>query len=79
MMIRDDSKLLPIPLQLFNNNLMTFQLTEYMDRGQVMVYYNNPIAVPGSDITLFMNTRSLVRNMDYFIDFPNVYITTLTI
>jgi len=76
MMIRDDSKFTTNTFtQLFNNNLMTFQLTEYMDRGQGDGILQYPIAVPGSDITLFMNTRSLVRNMDYFIDFPNVYIT----
>src|SRR6201988_3193810 len=76
MMVRDDSRFTTKTfIRQFSTNLMTFELEEYVNHGDGTGFRQQTMDVPGSDITLFMNNRSMIRGIDYFVDFPNVYIT----
>lgn len=75
MMLRDDSKFVGASISpIFINNLMEIDLTETVDRGDGSGSQDIPMEVAPSDLTMFMNTRSLVRNIDFFVEFPKVYI-----
>lgn len=77
MMVRDDSKFTIHEFsKTFNTNLLTLQITEQVNRNLGNGIERINAEVPSSDLTLFMNSISLARNIDYFVDFPNVYITS---
>lgn len=52
--------------------LIQFQLTEQMPSGTGWV--NVPMEVPMGQLQIWMNGRNLVRGIDYFVNFPNVYV-----
>ena len=49
-----------------------FSLTERVDRG--LGFYDHFVAVPPKHIKVFLNKKPLIENIDYIVNFPNIYI-----
>lgn len=75
MMVRDDRFFLSRSLSLSSSNgILTFNIQEEVDRNQGSGYEIIDLEVPGSDFVLFLNGKSLIREIDYFVDYPTVYV-----
>jgi len=73
LMVRTDMDFLAYDIELMPTaNNLYFTLSELEDRGNGLNHYTLPI--PLGEIDLFLNGKSLIRNLDYIIDFPTVYI-----
>lgn len=78
MMVRDDSQFVVSSTSpIFNTCLMSMQIVEQVDRGLGAGYEDLPMAVPPTDIEVILNTKGLVRNIDYFVEFPYIYISNI--
>jgi hypothetical protein len=73
LMVRDDSKFLAYDLNLtpVNGNIF-FTLSEEEDRGSGFLPHTLP--VPLGELDIFLNGRSLIKDLDYIVKFPKVYI-----
>lgn len=73
LMIRNDNTFLDYDLELEPlAGTLFFTLSEIEDRGDGDLNYILP--VPLGEIDVFMNGKSLIRNLDYIVHFPKVYI-----
>ncbi len=78
LMVRDDSLFTASTISVtFTKNLLFFDLTEYIDKNDGSGSQLLPMDVPGSDLTIFLNSRSLIKDLDYFVLFPRVFITNI--
>lgn len=69
LMIRSDARFLGYQLSLTpSQGVLSFDLTEEI-QGQTQV-----MRVPLGDLDLWLNRRSLIRDLDYVVDFPKVVI-----
>ena len=73
LMVRSDDSFLSYDLQLTPaGGNFYFTLAELEDRDGI--YKNYKLPVPLGELDLFLNGKSLIRGLDYFIDFPTIYI-----
>jgi len=72
-MIRSNAKFLAYDLQLqVTDGLMKFDLTSQQTRGGVTQNYI--MSVPMGQLNIFLNSKSLIEGLDYFVNFPQVVI-----
>lgn len=82
-MVRDDSKFLAYELIVApTDGNIRFTLSEMEQRNGLLgesllpaEFINETLPVPMGELTLFLNGRSLIENLDYFYIFPEVVIT----
>lgn len=75
LMVRNDGDFLAYDLTLNNlSGTYFFTLSEQADRGLGDGVLEYPLPVPLGELDLFMNGKSLIRGLDYIVDFPKVYI-----
>lgn len=73
LMVRTDGTFLSYGVSLTpTKGVLKIELTEYEDRGNGKILY--PMPVPMGELSLFLNGKSLIENLDYIVDFPMVYI-----
>lgn len=73
LMVRTDHTFLAYDLDLHMvGGLLFFTLAELENRDIDLEYYRLP--VPLGELDLFLNGRSLIRDIDYIVKFPEVYI-----
>lgn len=73
LMVRSDDTFLAYDLEIvLVNGILFFTLAELEDRGDGVLNYELPI--PLGDLDLFLNGKSLIKDIDYVLDFPRVYI-----
>jgi hypothetical protein len=72
-MIRTDKKFLALDLNLVAvAGTIYFDLAEIEDRG--LGYQSYIMPVPMGELDIFLNGKSLIRGLDYFIEFPRIHI-----
>lgn len=72
-MIRTDAKFMAIDHNLaVNNGILKFSLTGKQKRGTLWSTW--VMHVPMGKIDVFLNRKSLIRNLDYVVRFPEIYI-----
>jgi len=72
-MVRTDKKFLTMDMMLdMTAGMLYFDLAEMADRGDGLKSHLLP--VPTGQIDIFLNGKSLIRDLDYFIVFPRVNI-----
>lgn len=77
LMVRSDKYFLSyeFDLGLMGGNLY-FTLSELEDRDMDGISNNHELPVPLGDLDIWLNGHSLIRGLDYIIDFPTIYIIT---
>ncbi len=72
-MVRNDSGFLAYHLDIVpTDGIIRFTLSEMEDRGNGEVHYILP--VPMGELDLWLNGRSLIEGLDYFVHFPEIVI-----
>lgn len=75
LMVRSDGDFLAYNISLNSlSGTYFFTLSEQADRGLGGGVLEYPLPVPLGELDLFMNGKSLIKGLDYIIDFPKVYI-----
>lgn len=75
LMVRNDGDFLAYDIELEElAGTFFFTLSESADRGLGDGILEYPLPIPLGELDIFMNGRSLIRGLDYIIDFPKVYI-----
>ncbi len=75
LMIRNDGDFLAYDIELDNlSGTFFFTLSEMADRDLGDGDLEYPLPIPLGELDIFLNGKSLIRGLDYIIDFPKVYI-----
>ena len=73
-MVRSDSSFLAIHKSISTiDGLLYFDITELQKREDGFVR-SHTLPVPMGQLDIFLNNKSLIRGLDYIVDFPRVYI-----
>jgi hypothetical protein len=74
-MVRSDKNFLALNFNApVTDGVLFFDLYEYHKRTTTFVKANMP--VPMGDLDIWLNNKSLIRGVDYYVDFPRVYIVS---
>lgn len=74
-MVRSDKNFLALNFNVSAiHGVLFFDLYEYHKRTTTFVKNNLP--VPMGDLDIWLNNKSLVKDIDYYVDFPRVYIVS---
>lgn len=72
-MVRTDRTFLHYSLGIIpTDGVIRFTLSELEDRGNGIKHYTMP--VPAGELDLFLNGYSLIENVDYYVNFPEIVI-----
>ena len=73
LMVRTDNSFLDLDFMITPNlGVLAFNLTENEDRGNGLNSYSLPI--PLGQLDIFLNSKSLIENIDYYVNFPTITI-----
>ena len=73
LMIRTDNSFLDLDFMVTpSQGVLSFNLTENENRGNGVNSYSLP--VPLGQLDVFLNSKSLIENIDYYVNFPTVVI-----
>ncbi len=74
-MVRSDKNFLALNFNApVTDGVLFFDLYEYHKRTTTFIKANMP--VPMGDLDIWLNNKSLIRGIDYYVDFPRVYIVS---
>ena len=77
LMVRTDKKLLSMDLTLtFNDGLLNFSMMENPTGNPIDDLV--PMSVPLAQLDIWLNSYKLIRGLDYFVKFPQIFITNKT-